>query len=213
MTDRELARHVGVSHTFVATIRRELAQQGEIKPKVTRCKPSPNPASPTLSHGEAPQGIPPNDGAGWQLTPGGSESPEEDGEDKESAATEETAVPPGPPRPVPDPRLDDRIQDKVGNVVPRKAEEAFRRAHRIAKCKAALSQLKGQVKQLCEDPHVGVALHWPTIRTDLDNVIAALRFGEPYALCPYCHAKGCKVCHGEGWVGKFTYRQAPKDKE
>lgn len=184
MSTRELARHIGVHHSTIAKYRREQAA------------PPPNPEPDPTPKPPASEGVSETD-----TSPVGGET----AETQVVEPLEETTAT------VADPARDDRLKDRAGNIVPRSIEESFRRATRIGKARSRLSQIRGEVKKICEDPHIGVYLHWPQIRVDFDNISRVLRFSEPWSVCPYCKGKGCKVCKQSGWVGQETAAMAPPE--
>jgi uncharacterized ParB-like nuclease family protein len=90
--------------------------------------------------------------------------------------------------------------------------ELWNRRDEISLMMAAVTKIKSTVNRACDakDPlytHVSVN----QVMADCGNVYRALRFARPYALCPYCGGRGCKVCK-TGFVGETTFKHyTPED--
>ncbi len=79
-----------------------------------------------------------------------------------------------------------------------------------------VSHLKGMVQQLLESNAGGVlAEQRQDIERDRQNILSALKFSRPYAICPYCGGRrdDCKGCKGRGWVTKEAWNQSPAKAE
>lgn len=107
--------------------------------------------------------------------------------------------------------------DKVGRELPDDLLPIFERGQQLADLMQAISRLKSAFTTLADDP-ICRFINLNQVKIDLGNAYRAIRFGMPYAVCPY-HAhdalamKGCKACDGEGWVGKLHFDTSPKGME
>jgi len=104
------------------------------------------------------------------------------------------------------------ITDALGRPVEGQVAEAFRRRSEMADLMHLVSKVKSTVLRAIDagDPLYADILAG-RFQADCKNVYRQLRAALPYAACPYCRAAGCKVCHGRGWVGRFTWNAAPKE--
>jgi len=120
-------------------------------------------------------------------------------------ASTETA-PAAPPAPPEEPK------DAVGQVIPQKLRPLFDRRQEINALLTQLSTIKGTVLKSIEDKD---ALYWHLnvthFQSSITNARTALAQCLPYALCPYCKGRGCKVCGTHGVVCKFAYEAAPRE--
>jgi hypothetical protein len=111
----------------------------------------------------------------------------------------------------------------VGNALPDNADLRAAFADRqkfdallnlLRQVGAGLNALVGDGKD--KPPAAGGAHlmpHRAQAQADYRNLWNAVRFGRPYALCPYPHTKGstCNGCKGAGWVTKEVYQNAPRE--
>lgn len=42
---------------------------------------------------------------------------------------------------------------------------------------------------------------------DIGELVSEMSVAIPYAVCPFCHGKGCEKCHSRGWVSKLYWNQ------
>lgn len=106
--------------------------------------------------------------------------------------------------------------DQCGIALPEALQSIFARRgeitsamHTISKAKAAILAAIGANDPLYQFVDAGA------VKAGMENAYRALRFGAPYASCPYhAHdklaAKGCRACNGSGWVGEMQYQNAPE---
>lgn len=95
----------------------------------------------------------------------------------------------------------DRVikQDYVAN--------AFARTGELAQLKNKIAFFSRELKDI--DDVIGAHLNRQQIETDLRSVAANIRFGLPYAVCPYCKGEKCEHCRQVGWVPKEVYGRMP----
>jgi len=104
------------------------------------------------------------------------------------------------------------IRDKVGVAIKQKhVIDAFRRAGELRKLIYKVHALAREIRALAEDPVIGAHLCRQQIRIELRNVATELRFGLPFAVCPYCQGSKCENCRGAGWVPKAVYKRIPRE--
>jgi hypothetical protein len=111
------------------------------------------------------------------------------------------------------PALPSVVKDDEGQEIKSpKLVELWNRRDEISLMMAAVTKIKSTVNRACDakDPlytHVSVN----QLMADCGNVYRALRFAKPYALCPYCGGRSCKVCK-TGFVGETTFKHyTPED--
>ena len=51
------------------------------------------------------------------------------------------------------------------------------------------------------------------VETDCKNLASAVTFSIPHSVCPYCGGKKCKTCGKRGWVNERTAKQSAAMKE
>ena len=79
-----------------------------------------------------------------------------------------------------------------------------------------LSAIKAQVMGACDkrDP-LYADINSTAFQAAMENARRELVATAPHAICPYCKAgpgmATCKPCHQRGYVGKFTWANAPGD--
>jgi len=104
------------------------------------------------------------------------------------------------------------VTDQVGHAVEGKVAEAFRRRHEMQALVLAVMKVRSVVLKAVEVKDQLYTDILPSrFQADCGNVIRQLKAAMPHAACPYCHAAGCKACHGRGWVGELAWNAAPKE--
>jgi uncharacterized ParB-like nuclease family protein len=105
------------------------------------------------------------------------------------------------------------VKDEEGQEIkPQKLVELWSRRQEITDLMTAVTKIKSTVNRACDakDPlytHVSVN----QLIADCGNVYRALRFARPYAVCPYCGGRTCKVCK-TGFVGETQFKNyTPED--
>lgn len=99
-------------------------------------------------------------------------------------------------------------KDQLGQVIQHKhVADAFARA-------GELNQFKNKVHALARaldaiDPQIGAHLDRQGTASHMQSVAANIRFGVPYAICPYCKGKKCENCRHVGWLPKEKYGNVP----
>ncbi len=118
---------------------------------------------------------------------------------------------------------DKDLIDETGEKLPKDLIETFKARRTfdaalelIRQVSAAINPLLGNA-QSDEKPLPGgeyLARETQRINASIAQLRADLNFARPYAVCPYPHGKGkCAACGGLGYVGKQTFKAAPKGKE
>lgn len=184
-SDRQIADHVGVSHTFVNKNRAKLESNGEIPQSSTR----------TGIDGRT------IDTSNIGLTVNGLRSETVSG----STPTQE----PGPVVPNPEPQPS---EDAVGQEIPAKLRNVFTEAEQFATQSRALAAVKKWADEVSITA-AGSYLHLQSFVGQLTAAQKQLKFEKPYAVCPYCLAKKakCEACKGRGFVTKPIYDGAPSE--
>jgi len=122
-------------------------------------------------------------------------------------AKPDAAAPSAPPVPSEEPL------DSVGQVIPERLRGDFARRQEFTTAMTQLSAIKSQVMRAIEagDRLYADMSGGSGFQAAIENARRELRFAAPHALCPYCRAKGCKACHGRGYVGEGVWKAAPAD--
>lgn len=103
------------------------------------------------------------------------------------------------------------VKDEIGGEVPERLAGMFTDI-RFDELAGQLRAVKKGIKALTDDP-LGVWLHAQDVLASLENVIKAVKFARPHALCPYCKGggnKGCKTCRKSGWMPVEVYNAVPE---
>jgi hypothetical protein len=204
-SSRVIAEHVGVSHTFVDSARRQVAT-------VATC-PTENPNKRQgLDGKEYPaRRIPPPPGNPPKprippppMTP---REVETAAEIKNAWDKAEKSTPPQPKTA----RL-----DGVKKPIPDHLLPLFDRGQEIQDILSDLSRIRGMLKRAEEngDP-LFAEVNFNGVLAELQNVYAGIKSSAPYAVCPWCHGvitKGCRGCGGRGAIGEYRYNTTvPKE--
>lgn len=115
-------------------------------------------------------------------------------------------------KPKPKPKSDQPL-DGDGKPIPVSLRPVFERAKEFDDLCRQLHAITTAIEKICGEP-LGAHVHCQSVTADIDNAKRALRFGKPYAVCPYCKAKkpeACAACKGHGWVGKNLFKSAPEE--
>lgn len=115
-------------------------------------------------------------------------------------------------------------QDAVGVTIPENLLLVFDAASApFAEGLRLLMQLKTLIGEMVEGKasrFIGNQLQ--SLEHDRMNMFAAIKFGKPYAVCPYCKGlkKSCKACGDPetgkdpvGWVNEIIWKQSPVGKK
>ena len=191
LSDREIARHVGVSHETVAEVRKvHLAKSPDITPTVA----STSSEKRTVSRG----------GQTYKMDT--------------SNLTKKPAAPEAPPVPNSDPDdvpMDDdeaQDEDQVGQKIPAALRPDFARRDEITRMMTTVSDLKTAVMKAHADKDpLFKDLNPSQWKAECENLYRTLRALRPHAVCPYCNGRGCRACLSRGWIGEFVYEAVPQE--
>lgn len=110
------------------------------------------------------------------------------------------------------PAAADVVKDAKGKAVPARLRECF------GEKKPVFDQIRRQLggslktlESLAKDPIAGVWLGLLNVRSDLRNAMHHVKFGTPYAVCPYCKGRGCDACKKAGWLNQSAFQAAPEE--
>lgn len=114
-----------------------------------------------------------------------------------------------------------RPLDEVGQAIPDNLLPAFADRETFDHALNLLRQVTADVNRLVGDADKvspgATYLRRQQVLADLKNLGSGLRYGRPYAVCPYCkgqrHRDGvpCRGCTGQGWVNRQAYDGAPRE--
>lgn len=103
--------------------------------------------------------------------------------------------------------------DENGKKLPDKLQAIWKRRGEITRLMSLISSMKAEVSHAAEDKDpLYKDLNLSAFQAAAQNVYRDLRACVPYAVCPYCNAKGCRACHDQGWVGEFVWKASPANK-
>lgn len=125
------------------------------------------------------------------------------------APSSEEAPPPLPPsKPEPN-AISGKIRDAVGRTIPDNRLDIWTRAQEAQELQTAISRVRSIVRNAQDDEDVLFAeLNFSHVMAHLDQAYTGLGVAKPYALCPYCHGDGCRVCCDRGLVSKYRWDNA-----
>lgn len=108
-------------------------------------------------------------------------------------------------------------------------EEIKRETPVIVKPKNQLEEFKAQGKEL-RDAAIAVHnagkvvskliesgnpiaayIHDQSVDAAVEQFKSAIKFAQPYAICPYCKGKKCKDCRNTGWIPKIVNDNLPRE--
>lgn len=190
-SDHLIADHCGVSHTFVAGVRRTVQLA-----TVASCD--------RVGADGKTRKLPPPPPPPQRVT---TEEPEK----------QRAKLPPPPPPPPPASNFDDKPEnaiprDEIGNEIPDHLQGLFARASEVQALLTALSNVRGVIRAAADDP-LYFECNAQSVATGIAQAYDAIKATTPYAVCPWCHGKApmqktCRGCGGRGLIGKFRYDTA-----
>lgn len=181
MSDRGISEHVGVSVSFVGSLRSNRSAPRTGVDGITRKLPMPK-GIVTVHGGQLP---PPKPPANTPLSP--------------------------PPMPKTEKRTKESglQKDEVGQVIPEEIQPLFDRGHevkellqKITEIRTALNRAKSDEDALYGD------CHFQQVEAALQTAFNDLKATIPYAVCPWCHGvmpENCRGCGKRGVLGQFRW--------
>jgi len=216
-SDRSIAEHVGVSHTFVSELRQSCSLS---RGNVATCQPSAAAVSHRMN-GEQPEKLSPGkarvgrDGKNYVVSDGPPALPT--GIDPRSYTLDQTPLSPLPTSPTSSAAAfssasDDagEPEDGVGQPIPEVVQARYRSAREWANAwLRRCSELTGEITKLHEAGDERVK----TLNTGVfDSSVQRIRFEirekcRPHAVCPMCSGHGspgygCRPCASRGWMSE-----------
>ncbi len=96
-----------------------------------------------------------------------------------------------------------QVLDSKKRPVPTDLIPAFEAVGEFKAINRELAAILKRVETLSQSP-AGAFLEYGSIRTDIENVKSAVKFGTPYIVCTYCKGTGnnCKPCRGSGYLNQ-----------
>lgn len=218
-SDRQIAKHCGVSHVMVQTVRRTCGKAATPKNAGKRAVGGDVTGSSSSEDSE------PDDDSGDDfadepaprkyITKHGTPATMKTGKigkgagipAKASHVDSPTSDEPDNPKPspaTPSPAIDaPEGWEEVWSIAPH-LKAAARQIHEVRRTLHDLSTrpggsiLAGLLSQ---------------IEADVKNIASQIGYSVPFALCSYCHGKKCKVCGNRGWENERTSKTAAKMRE
>lgn len=192
LTDRAIAEHCGVSHTFVAEIRRQLAtlptekaEQLEVLPPAGAPPPPPTRTGRDGKQYPAPPQRPAATTIGPPPTSRTASAP--------TAPAAKTAKPEAP-------------VDRLGRRLPERVRELWDRSGEIQDMLTAISRIRTAVRaaQDGSDPLFAEVPFSATL-AHLDQAYSGVQVGLPFVVCPFCQGNGCQACRKRGLISKHRW--------
>lgn len=202
--DNRIAEHIGVSHVFVATVRKQL--ETVTSSPAAKAKDEPR-------EGKDGKKRKPKAGKkkGKSADPVGDKCEhewDEDGDCKKCKMPKPAAEPSGGT--TFNPAEWTAETEHTGAM-----KRVFETAATWAEGRQHLVNLKKWINRVKGLPGGElVQKGFQRINTDLDNLDTEIKFAQPFAPCCYCDGKkdDCKACKGMGWLTKTAHEAAPKEK-
>ena len=105
------------------------------------------------------------------------------------------------------------VTDHFGRPVPDAVRAAFNNRSEFNRIINTLGALKSETQKLASSPG-GQRISFNHLQDTFQGIQAAVRFGEPYVVCPTCHTENsaeCRLCQGLGWLIKTVYDNMSTD--
>lgn len=134
------------------------------------------------------------------------DDPTEDPEQSDSPepATTPKSDPPAAPAPA-------EMVDKEMQVVPTKLRDVFGAgAEFFREAIDNLRQTRDTLADAAKSGRFGKFLREQDVNVNLNNLIEALKFAQPHAVCPKCRGDGCDDCRQQGWMPSTLFKAATK---
>jgi hypothetical protein len=117
-----------------------------------------------------------------------------------------------PPPKKPETEPTSPLHDDEGQVVPSHLADRFLSRVVIRERITEIDKWKNSVmNKIGEGDMTYALLNQTGFLADFKNLRARLKAARPYALCPYCKAKGCGACHNSGFLNEESWKVAPKN--
>lgn len=216
LSDRAIAEHCGVSHTFVQNMRDQLSGNGCQMQARTVTRGGTTYTQDTSNIGKRPGPT----GNGQQATEQETQAVLDQWQDAPVGTTVEVVLPPR-----------EALRDEVGLPVPEALASVFEARESFDELVRALRLVQQRIGELADEP-AGARLaedlaykHGSSqgrevlkgYSVHLQNAISQLTWGRPYvSICPYCHREGgkprraCKACGGADWVTRRAWEGCPE---
>jgi len=216
MSDNAIAKHVGVSHTFVATIRRASCNGCKIDLSKDVQSDSTKPKTRTVERNGTTYQM---DTAKIGQKPAAKPLIEQLQSDEPEEIKAAVGIPPADDDEVPFEVEGPEHADQVGHDLDKlncdQAEgirAAFARRPEVLALIDDLRGIKHAVLASVNDRDpLYMGINSSAWQSDLTNAERLLKAILPHAVCPYCSGDGCKACGNHGWVGVYVYDQAPAE--
>lgn len=112
-----------------------------------------------------------------------------------------SARPEQPPRMV--------VRDSIGREVPERCLTLWQRRGEPREMQNGVSKYRCALKKAQDDKDpLYSAMNFSHAIAHLDQAFEAMKAAIPYAVCPYCHGSGCRMCHDTGLVSKYHWDHA-----
>ena len=105
------------------------------------------------------------------------------------------------------------VTDELDNALSGRPSVAFNKLDQFKQFNRIMNDARRALVALATDDEIGAHIDGNSLNTQLRNVQIAIRWGKPYALCPFCKnltGDGCRTCKKRGWVTKAIYDKAPE---
>jgi len=111
----------------------------------------------------------------------------------------------------------DCLKDVGGMIVPPHLIPVWEERSRINAIVHKLSQVRGDVKELCESERLGTKfIVYNAFNSRLQELVRYLRFVRPHAVCRLCGGSGgvengCETCNGGGFITETMWTSLSED--
>lgn len=199
-SDGQIARVCRVSQPFVGKVRGELTQN-VLSQTVRKGADGRTIETGNIGRFPPPPMVPPT-------APPSVPPPQEPETPPAPAATTPPAPPPAPAAP-PTPPPRQVVRDSIGREVPQRCLPLWARRNEAREMQQGVSKFRCALKKAQDDnDQLYAAMNFSHAIAHLDQAFEALKAAIPYAVCPYCHGDGCRMCHDTGLVSKYHWDHA-----
>jgi hypothetical protein len=221
-SSRMIADHVGVGHTVVDNLRRQVASDATSNTRISHQSndfgPPPTPQQRIGADGKFYPAAGCRPPVPVRPAVPAAPTPTISGSDVAGGGNSGARVPPSQP-PAAEPAGDesfDGAQDKpvglvdtLGRHVPEDLAPLWHRRQEVQDVLTALSRMRSTIRHAQEgqDP-LWAETNFSAALMHLDRAYSEIDATKPYVVCPMCQGIGCRACKERGLLGKFRYDTA-----
>lgn len=213
-SSRMIADHVGVGHTVVDNLRRQVASDATSNTRISRQSndfgPPPTPQQRIGADGKFYPAVGCRPPVPVRPAVPAAPVPATSGSSVAGGGNSGTGLPP-PQAPEAEPAGDEvaGLVDTLGRHVPEDLVPLWHRRQEVQDVLTALSRMRSTIRHAQEgqDP-LWAETNFSAALMHLDRAYSEIDATKPYVVCPMCQGIGCRACKERGLLGKFRYDTA-----